>query len=124
MGLLRPATPLLAPSLLASALLGSTPLLAPPVLGSPLFLWPAPPILAPSLLAPPLLVRVIVGAPNENGGSAAVCITAPEPSLALWWSGEERCPGRRSCDSDWRRKAVHALPRGDRYLFLDLISSM
>jgi len=77
MGLLRPATPLLAPSLLASALLGSTPLLAPPVLGSPLLLWPAPPILAPSLLAPPLLVRVIVGAPNENGGSAAVCITAP-----------------------------------------------
>jgi hypothetical protein len=66
MGLLRPATPLLAPSLLASALLGSTPLRAPPVLGSPLLLWPAPPILAPSLLAPPLLVKVILGAPNRR----------------------------------------------------------
>src|SRR5215207_3417801 len=65
----RPATPLLAPSLLA-----------PPVLGSPLLLWPAPPVLAPSLLAPPLLVKVILGAPNENGGSAAVCITAPRSS--------------------------------------------
>jgi hypothetical protein len=66
---------------------------------------------APSLLAPPLLVRVIVGAPNENGGSAARLHHGSRNVRWRYGGLARSAAGRRSCDGDRRTKAVHALPR-------------